>query len=558
MSTMNKPYDLFRAVESVRSVIKATSSIPNSVTAKEFEKTGVGIIKLPYRVLSLRGLEQLKESLGKKRIISVDPKKLDLTKFHTVDSILVPWMSGFGISSDMICMNQVISCANEILQTIENADKLEESSAQLQKAVWGYMKTVAKVLGGKRGLIRREIFETRLGRSMRGVAVPEKNLSFYQVGIGRNKTGLIEGLDTQVVYCLLDREPNLWMGSVQVMELVVLPYESDAIYTNPFCYRELNLDFDGDCVSIVVPPHTEKTIPELSAACGYTQYEYARWSEEFLLCNPDPKVDWSRPVEDLNSRVGKRFTLTPREIVSGSGEYLEACKSNKAKSVPDDFASFARGVNLDQFVNEAQNAVLQLIRMKREIGILGALTDKIVQLTLGLEPKRLKDSLRIKEFLVQLLLDSKSGTHAFDSHKLSDLFGKKGKYQSLTKTDFIEELKKLSIPDKILELFGKVLDVIWDYLPLDDTLEAYASSYCMTRKNDPADVLKAGKDRLNCITKIVEGYILESFNSKENQDEMADGEGRSQLLSGDWGRSEVAADEELESEYAFDCQDDEE
>lgn len=558
MSTMNKPYELFRAVESARSVIKSTSTVPNSVTAKEFEKTGVGIIRLPHKVLSLRGLDQLKESVGKYRIISVDPTKLDVSKFHTVDSILVPWMSGFSISSDMVCMNPIISCANEILQTIENSDKLDEGPAQLQRAVWSYMRMIAKVIGGKRGLVRREIFETRLGRSMRGVAVPDKSLSFYQVGIGRNKLSLIEGLDTQIVYCLLDREPNLWMGSVQVMELVILPYESDVIYTNPFCYRELNLDFDGDCVSVVVPPHTEKTIPELSAACGYTQYEYARWSEEFLLCNPNPKVDWSRPNEDLDSRVSKRFTLTPREIVSGSGEYLNACKTNKAKSIPDDFALFAHGITLEQFVSEAQSAVLQLIRMKREIGILGALTDKIVQLTLGIDPKRLADSLRIKEFLVQLLLDSKSGTHAFDSHKLSELFGKKGKYQSLTRSEFVKELKKLAIPDKMLGLFDRVLDVIWNYLPLDDALEAYASSYCMTRKSDPSKILNVEKDKLNCITKIVEGYVLEALKHKENQDEMANGTGRAELLSTDWDCAEISDDEEFQPEHSADCENDEE
>lgn len=485
----------------------------NSVLDKGLDEGKVGVISLPFPVLSLSGYMQLKAANPKVRFRKIDPTGMNLDKFDTIQEIIVPNMKGFNVSSTLTTLNPITAAANELLKYIQEfktTPENKELACQIQNAVLVFMRAISKVVGGKQGLIRRELFETRVQRSLGAIAVPNITLKPYEIGIGRNKTAIIEGIKHKPIFCIVDREPNLWMGSIQVMELVILPFESEVIHVNPFCHREFGLDFDGDRISLVVPPHTESTISELQTLCGFVTFEYGSWSEEFLLNGKESKIDWKNPQADLANRTQTRFTLTPREILEGKGPYLDACVKTGAKKIPSDFKDYASGITLPQFKKMSEDAVLQLTRMKREIGVVGALTDKLTQLTLALDPKKLPKALMVKEYITQLLLDSKTGSAAFDSHRLVDLFNKRNNFLNISRQGFTEALRKMGFDGARLKDLEKILDDVWPYLPLDNAISSILPTYELIKKRDVTSMLTVGnEDDGECITHVIMSYINE-------------------------------------------------
>lgn len=496
-----EPYELTRSAGIDTSVYDPTRRPEGSVLAEEFEHVGVGRIKLPFRCVGILGHEiATKNRAG--RLRHVDPTVCDLEKLlgkdyedKLLDELLVPHWSGYQVSTSLHVMMKPMAAANRVLDHMERLGA-DTTPADLQKVVWRYLSEVADLLSGRGGLLRQEVYETRIRHSMRAVCVPDSSLAFDEVGISSIHRNIMEQAEARskngVVYCLLDREPNLWEGSVHVMKLKLMDRRSDVIYLSPLSHAPMGADYDGDCVTVVVPPHLPSVMEELKAACGSNIKKYSEWTEEFLLADGEAKVNWKAPRADQTRRKEARFTVTPSELMDPTtGTYFEQCRLTGAKRIPDDLPEYAKGNTLANFKVVAEATSLELSKMKRELGLTGALTDKINQLLYAHKPDLLPIGFRLKERITQLLLDSKSGTDCFDSNQLSMLFNLRGPYTNHTKQMLLKEVKAMGFTPEMLGWTKQIMVVLWKLLPINQAMRQVLPRYQVTRTSDVSSLFEA-------------------------------------------------------------------
>lgn len=510
--THKEPIELRFPLASEQTTYNPDEHPSQTVLDPSFEKRGLGLIHLPYPCITLYGEYVIREIMSKFNMRSCDPTKFvfpqDINGWEVpldevwTQQILVPYMHGFSVSSSKAVMHPIVAQADQILRSIT----AEEDARVLQNKIWSYYQALTNMLAGKNGLIRQEIYETRMQRSLRSVCVPDSRLAYNQVGISEKYIHLLQDIPIEPAYALLDREPNLWDGSVQVLKVRVFPELFDAILVNPYSHRLSNTDFDGDAASLVIPPHTEETIPELQRECGRVIKDHSKWSEEFLLHDANTTVNWKRPRTDFSERAGVHFTLSPKDLLNiDESEYFQTCLANGAKKVPEDLSVYAHGVDIKQFISVAEETTLQLTRTKREIGVVGAMTDKIVQLVSMADPDMMPMALRLKERISQLLLDSKSGTDAFDSHAIQSLFEKSGQYKKIKPKDFLNELVSFGFDEQMMEWSRIILPLIWPFLPLSMGIIQFLPQYQVARSTDyePVRRLLRQEPQFSCVVDTV-------------------------------------------------------
>lgn len=492
-----KPYKLTTPLDNDSRVFDPNNRPPGTVVSEGFEAAGMGEIELPFPVVSIKGREDLLKTFGN-NLKRIDPRTLNKEKYPVgmVSTVFVPYLSGYRMSANKMVLMPVPALADKILWSIENIKEDEENAGwEIQRTVWNFYREIISTLSSRSGLIRGEIYETRMRNSLRAVCLPDTQLKMNEAAVGTEHfnylTRHVNKIEYPTVYCLLDREPNLWTGSVQVLKLVQKTENSDVIYINPLSHLPLGADFDGDCVSIVIPPHNPLTYKELQTVCGSAIVDHGKWSEEFLLGSKKEKPDFSKYDEDLKTRTETSYTLSPEDILTAEGSYFDKCRETGAKRIPDDFINYAAGQNIENFCDVAEETALQLTRMKREIGLIGALTDKINQLLLAVQPEKLKIGFRLKETITQLLLDSKSGTDAFDSHELFNLFNLKGKYFDISKKQFRETLKQLGFTREMLNWTREIMEDLWDLLPLNKAVSSILPQYHIARTNEVNSLVRA-------------------------------------------------------------------
>lgn len=517
---------LSRSTGSLGHIFDNGNRTAESPVSKVFEEARMGKITLPFKVVSLRGMFQLSGLLGKS-VKSVNPTQLSTKikdQIDMIDTVLVPSMHGFRVSQDTWTMHPVVSAANKILFYVEayQKNKVAELQVEIQNAVIEFMKQVSETLLGRNGLLRHEIFETRIANSMRAVFTPDSRLNYDEVGVSGRHWKLISELalsDNEHIFAILSREPLLWYGSIHVLKVRMLPdLSSDSTCLNPFVHWLMNADYDGDQGSIIIPPHTEKTYPELQKACAMQIRKHGAWKEEFLLQNPKTTVDWTDPKQDASVRQNVWYTLSPKDLLEPkNSEFLTRCVSTGAKKVPTDFHEYAKGISVGRFMELETETALQLTRMKREIGLIGALSDKINQLLFALAPQKLEAGFRFKELITQLLLDSKSGEGAFDSKVLFDLFNRRRIYKSIGRDEFEAKLKSMGFPQEAMSWIGDILDTLWELLPINDAIKTYLPQYQVARSDDYSSLLMVENSKAQCIVDVVMNKLRDKL--KENQNE---------------------------------------
>lgn len=519
-----KPHALKKAVEEGKSVVPTDLFEHWTVTSPEFERRRLAVIRLPYEVLTLIGIQLLEASLGGK-LVSVDPTRLrGIKDMDTTRTLVVPWIQDHQITSTSRVLHPIKASANRILWLISQTRKLGPSGkpaatpAQLQEAVVDYQELVVNMLTGKGGLLRTQLFECRAQRSMRAVCVPDISLSHEEVGISVRHAKELDASHGD--YVLLDREPILWMGSVLVMKLSVHQLRDDVIRINPFSHPLLNADFDGDCVNITcLDMNDPAVVKEAEENLSRTIKEELTWGAEFLLSGKGKKPDWENPTADLVDRLGMLQTLTPEDVLDpGSSWFLQQCQITGTKAVPTDLANYAKGVSIDEFRETARAVSLELTRTKREIGVIGSLTDRICQLTLANGPDLLPIALRVKERLTQLLLDSKSGSGCFDGNLISALFHARPPYQTTEVRDFPRVLQQeLGFDPETLSWIELLLPVLKDYIPLNKGVEENLVHYLVAKSKDSAVMSEAlGRSPDTSIAGIALGRLKNAANRRRH------------------------------------------
>jgi hypothetical protein len=471
-----------------------------TVLDDEFERVGRGRIDLCGQYLRYSVLTGAQTD---GHVITGVPDHIDPD--DALEDILVPFSPTVRVGENMFILDELSHVANLLLQRIHDENK---DRWLVQRTIWRFYSLLESRTLGRKGLFRRHLIEPRYNLSYRAVALGTRNIPYNTVGI---PLPIHQELQSYVnsgkrLLGTIDREPTLWTGSVHVVQIIPTGV-SDVIMLNPLLLKPMNCDFDGDCVAVAVPRNQKK----LEKAFNNPHLvEMGEWTEEFLLSGLPAEPDWSDTVADQKQRTVS-YTLSPKELLGvDESPYLEQCKLTGAKKVPDTVQLYAKGISTKEFLVQSQDNSLDMIRTKREIGVLGATTDKLVQTVMAFAPANLVIALNIKEKLAQMLLDSaKSGETTFDANKIADILGQRGELAKQTIEGLVDSLAKLGIQGQLLEWLRQVLESIQTELPLGNATPAYKLT-----KVASADTLSEPNTGVSCVADKALQYVRRTSCTK--------------------------------------------
>lgn len=454
--------------EEPRRLVPKGVDVTGTVIDPKLKPNG-GSIRLPCPVVTYGGRETL---FGNE-----EPGRYDYTvaphKYQT-RRILVPYIENFEVVADRPVLNMVLFRADNIVRIAQRVQAGEAQPEDLQVSVNRYFDEIECQLCGKNGLLTRDMFGFRCRNSVRGVAAPDPDLTYEEVGVPRTAASLagIENDD----WVLLSRSPVLWQGSVLVLRARIV--DGTAVLANPFVMAGLGLDFDGDELSVIKVPAAlnPELAPELRAAVGDPTIDVFEWADEFLVYNTEPEANWDQIDLDLATR------LTPTGLSVGLEDVLDPENSEffqsaarAAKSLPEDTAKYADGLEVKEWAVEAESAAVEICKLKLQIGLLGSITDKLNQVLIAFAPDHLRSGLEIKERLTDLMMKAtKRGTDTgYRTSKIIDLFDRRGKFADASPEKAAEYLASIGfeIPKikPIIELvydLGGVSNAVDNHIPL--------------------------------------------------------------------------------------------
>lgn len=427
MSSGRSPIVLTRHLETQGKFVPTDrEDLDGTVLDPRLRKAGVGIIELPESMLSVAGREVLWPEAGRMIEPAVDPRTY--TDALKVDRILVPYIPEFDLLSTHMVMPELLKRADSILEVISMYTAGDVDISFLQTQVSRYQDQLLTELAGKYGLLSRNVLGGRVPNSGRFVIVPDITLGPTEIGIpGRvmYKAGIKDG-----DLVLVSRAPVLWQGSVLVQRAITV--EGWAGGVNPYIMGLMGADFDGDTIAVMKIPSDSED--EALEGLDKTIKEHSKWEAEFLMWSSETDVDWTDPEGDLNSRLWPEgdmfcYTLAPEDVLNpAASDILQNMKETGCKKPPDDLMNYAIGMEEEEFIPVVETVVSQTIRMKVELGVIGSITNMVVQAVYALSPCFLKEVFIMKEKLTQALLDSKHGTDMFDVFEVSKILSRRGKW----------------------------------------------------------------------------------------------------------------------------------
>lgn len=440
-------------------------------------KPNGGSIRLPCPVVTYLGRESL---FGRE-----EPSTYDYTlsprKFQT-RRLLVPYVENFEVVAGRPVLSMVLFRADNVVRVSNRVREGTASAADLQVSVNRYYDEIEETLTGKNGLLTRDVFGVRCKNSIRGVAVPEPNLRYWEVGVPRSAANIarIEEGD----WILLSRSPVLWQGSVLVTKAVLV--EGTAIQANPYVKDGLGLDFDGDELSLIKVPvvFNPELLEELRNAVGDPTLDAFRWTDEFLVSNPEPQPSWAQISIDMLSRlamtglsIGLEDILNPEE-----SEFFQTVNRG-AKEVPEDTAQYAHGLKVREWSDEVEAAAVQVTKLKLEVGLIGAATDKVCQVLLAFAPQHLRTGLELKERLTELMMKAtkRGDVRGYDTNKITALLDRRGPFDSASVETALDYLAECGFD---IGSMRPVIEVIYDLGGASTAVRKYLPLLQACRAND--------------------------------------------------------------------------
>jgi hypothetical protein len=446
-------------------IIKSLGEEPRRLVPKGVDLSGTvldplmkpngGSIRLPCPVLAYIGRDKL---FGGDEPKSYD-YRLCSAKYQT-RRILVPYVENFQVVAGRPVLNMILFRADNVVRVAGRVKEGLADPADLQVSVNRYYDEIEESLTGKFGLLTRDVFGVRCKHSVRCVAVPEPDLHYWEIGVPRQAafTAKIEDGD----WVLVSRSPVLWQGSVLVMKAVLV--DGMAGQANPFIMQGLGLDFDGDELAMIKVPtvfHPE-VVDELKSSVGDPTLDVFQWADEFLVCNTEPQPNWSQIQLDLMSRLAPTgMSIGLEDVLAPDKSEFFQSVSRGAKEVPADTVNYAHGLGIKEWAKEAERGAVEVCRLKLEVGLLGAATDKACQVLMAFDPVYLCRGLELKERLTDLMMKNakRGGGTGYDTNMVTALLDRRGPFKAASVETALDYLVHIGFDREYME---PVISALYD------------------------------------------------------------------------------------------------
>jgi len=368
----------------------------------------------------------------------------------------------------------VLFRADNILRVAQLVAEGTATPADLQTSVNRYFDEIERTICGKFGLLTRDVFGIRCKNSLRFVAVPNPDLKYFEIGlpaVAARQARIEEGH-----WILVMRAPELWQGSVLAMRATLI--DSMAGHVPPYVMQGLGLDFDGDQMSAIkIPTELEPQLREcMEQSSGDPTINCFKWADEFLLNNPEAEAAWPIISVDLEARlIQTGLSIGPEDVLHPETSELLQDINARIKPLPADIKDYAEGMDIPRWSAAAEAAAVEVCRLKLEVGLIGAATDKANQVLLAFAPDLLPLGLELKERLTDAMMKNakRGGGTGYATDKVTAMLDRRGPFEGASPETALKYLEQIGFdPGKykpMLECLyemGGASTAVKDFMPL--------------------------------------------------------------------------------------------
>lgn len=379
------------------------------------------------------------------------PEEVETSLSGPVTSVTYP--GGYAtISGGSYVLTDLHVACNNLLRIIE--DYTDEDHTKLTKSVEQYHTALALTLVGKKGLLNRQVLTSRVGKSIRAVAVACADRSPEWIGLpsrAMSSIGICEG--DLVTFC---RFPILTDGGVEVVR--AYPRNDDAISVHPVLHEQLNLDHDGDEIPVWAVPREHYLEAEAAIVSYYKGKDSKKMPYPVAKTKGD-SWDASTPVDRIHQDVVTGLaptgaSISPLDIIDGNVDWYEKASG---KDLLEDTREIINGLSLEQIRERVCHVNKANLIMKRYVGPAGALGTaiKVVALRSG-DQDVLVSAMYINERLTQSLMDAKHNVGSTDQQEfiqIMDALNLTGPMQCATRAQVVKKLTSAGMDEQKVKPF---------------------------------------------------------------------------------------------------------
>jgi hypothetical protein len=311
------------------------------------------------------------------------------------------------VDQNCYILNTLQIMFNTILKVEDSYIKNECTQTSLAAAVNNYItRGLTSSLWGKNGYFRNLCVAHRNIDSVRGVALPNANYGIHEVGIPRRAMSISDRKHGD--YCLVTRYPAIWDGSIEVVR--ARASNNDCIEIHPLLHKQLNLDHDGDDLTIFWVPKEKECLEE--AENNLLQFFKAEgagtWPKQLIVNNESNNNFETDDLDLLKKETKERFipnglSIDPIEIISGNHNLDQLFDKN----YKEDTLEIANGIDSKNFYKRTTNINLINLTMKMFMGPVGSISNDVKLIGKNGNSKVRRSAMHISEKIQQALMDSK-------------------------------------------------------------------------------------------------------------------------------------------------------
>jgi len=296
---------------------------------------------------------------------------------------------------------------NTILKVEDSYIKNECKKTSLAAAVNNYItRGLTSSLWGKDGYFRNLCVAHRNIDSVRGVALPNANYSIHEIGIPKIAMNVSERKHGD--YCLVTRYPAIWDGSIEVVR--ARASNNDCIEIHPLLHKQLNLDHDGDDLTIFWIPKEKECIEEAedNVLQFFKSQGAGSWPKQLTIAGKSNDNFETSDLDLLKKETKERFipnglSIDPIEIISGNHNLDDIFDKN----YKEDTLEIANGIDPKNFYKRTTNINLINLTMKMFMGPVGSISNDVKLIGKNGNSKVRRSAMHISEKIQQALMDSK-------------------------------------------------------------------------------------------------------------------------------------------------------
>lgn len=431
-----------------------------------------GVIKLPIPLINWRGRNRLKIESAlfdpEDYYSQIPESELHLRLATEVPFKCLPSYKKYGT----VYLNKVQSAANRLVEaidnyTLDNHPDISQARRFLQGAFSYFEDTIIQTIGGKSGLLSKNVAGLRINYSMMTPAAGTHLCNHNEVLIPESVATLLEAETGDTI--MSHREPLLWGRGIVFLTAKVVPqHEADSVRLPWAVFKGMNADVDGDLVFLCnISRQLRDASPEnrLEAAM---EIERAKERDKDLfeytasLCllkeSARPDYNAGSSVEDVEERLDSSIGLSfGCEDIFDDGpflDHLEQVLGVKKERV----LNYARDLQESEWSTEIQETAKALCYTKRGLGLVGAIGSFCLALATYYR-ECLPAAVAVKEGLSQTVLDAKHGEDLDHITECLDALMKSGNHEESTPQQRLDAIVACGFKKEVmLPLFGVLGD----------------------------------------------------------------------------------------------------